>query len=78
MDEYKMNLDIALDTFDSLDFEAQNIFVEILNNRIREKRRDYIYQSYSQAKNDFDNGLLKQETTDVFFKRMDEELIGKI
>jgi hypothetical protein len=73
-----MNLELALNNFDSLDFETQNIYVEILNNRIREKRRDIIFQSYTQAKKDFDNGLLKPETADDFFKRMDDELTGKL
>lgn len=72
-----MNLDMALANFDTLDYESQNIFVEILNNRLREKRRDYILQSYKQAIEDFSSLKLLPETPDDFFRRMDNELLGK-
>jgi hypothetical protein len=72
-----MNFDVALETFDSLDFESQNVFVEILNNRLREKRRDNILQSYNQAIEDVNSLKIKPETPDDFFKRIDYDLKGK-
>lgn len=68
-----MNLDTTLDQFDNLDVESQNIIIELLNKHRIERRREQIYNNYKIALDDLENGKLIPETSDDFFKRIDND-----
>ena len=42
----------------------------IVNRRIADRKRDEIFRDYLEAKSDLENGIIKPEYPEDFFKRM--------
>jgi hypothetical protein len=65
-----MKYNDVIEYVDSLPIDKKIDLIDIINNRIREQRRNEIYTNYLEAESDFSQSNLSEESADDLIQRL--------
>ncbi len=65
--------DQILEKIDTMPLEEQELLIEILRNRYREKRRDEILKNSEEALEEYRKGLIAEGTVADLLKELEED-----
>ncbi len=60
-----------LEKVDEMPLESQEMFVDIIQKRLNEKKRDTFVREVHESRAEFDSGNYKSGTSDDLFKTLD-------